>query len=41
MEIVLDEKTMCDLECILGGHFAPITTFMKEADWRSVCINLL
>ena len=40
MEVVLDEKTMCDLECILDGHFAPITTFMKEADWRSVCTNL-
>lgn len=38
--IVLDEKTLCDLECILGGYFSPLTTFMGENDWWNVCQNL-
>ena len=36
----MDEKTICDLECIFGGHFHPLSTFMGEADWRSVCSTM-
>lgn len=35
--LCLDEKTICDLECILEGYFNPLYTFMDEDDWKSVC----
>ncbi len=38
--IVLDEKTLCDLECIIDGYFAPLTSFMNQEDWENVCQNL-
>lgn len=38
--IILDDKTLCDLECLLSGQFAPLQTFMGESDWRSVCADL-
>ena len=38
--IVLDDKTLCDLECIFDGQFAPLMTFMGEDDWRNVCMNM-
>ena len=37
---VLDDKTLCDLECILGGYFSPLNTFMGSDDWSSVCSDL-
>ena len=40
MNIILDDKTCCDLECILSGVFNPLTTFMNEEDWANVCTNL-
>ncbi len=40
MNLVLDDKTLCDLECILEGQFHPLNTFMGSADWREVCMNL-
>lgn len=38
--IVLDEKTICDLECILDGYFSPVNNFMTESNWKSVCEDL-
>ena len=40
MNVLLDEKTTCDLECILTGVFSPLKTFMNKNDWISVCNNL-
>ena len=40
MNFILDEKTLCDLECILDGYFYPLTSFMNKQDWKSVCNNL-
>jgi len=40
MNIILDDKTCCDLECILSGVFNPLTTFMNKKDWVNVCSNL-
>ena len=40
MNVVLDDKTLCDLECLMNGYFEPINTFMNEKDWRNVCENL-
>ena len=39
-QIVLDDRTLYDLECILGGYFSPLKTFMSYLDWKSVCRNL-
>jgi sulfate adenylyltransferase len=36
-KLVLDKRTLCDLECILNGAFDPLGTFMTERDWKSVC----
>ena len=38
--LVIDEKTICDLECIIDGYFNPLNTFMNKKDWESVCENL-
>uniref|UniRef100_A0A6C0CJ27 Uncharacterized protein n=1 Tax=viral metagenome TaxID=1070528 RepID=A0A6C0CJ27_9ZZZZ len=38
--ITLDDKTLCDLECILGGYFAPLDTFMNSKDYEKVCDDL-
>jgi sulfate adenylyltransferase len=35
-EYLLDDITLCDLECILDGTFAPLNTFMNKRDWNSV-----
>lgn len=40
MTLVLDGKTLCDLECILGGYFNPLKTFMNKNDWYNVCSNM-
>ena len=40
MNIVLDNKTLCDLECIIDGYFCPLTTFMNKKDWFNVCCNM-
>lgn len=40
MSVVLDDKTLCDLECLLDGYFSPLTTFMNEGNWREVCKSL-
>jgi sulfate adenylyltransferase len=40
MKIILDEKTICDLECLLDGYFEPVNSFMNKKQWKSVCENL-
>lgn len=39
-EYLLDNRTLCDLECILDGSFTPLTTFMNKRDWKSVLDNM-
>jgi len=34
--LTLTQRQLCDLEMLLNGGFAPLTTFMNEADYRSV-----
>ena len=38
--VVLDDKTLGDLECIMNGYFSPLETFMGKDDWESVCNDL-
>jgi len=38
--IIIDEKTLGDLECLLNGYFEPLSTFMNYDDWKNVCENL-
>jgi len=40
MNIVLDDKTICDLECLILGLFNPLKTFMNKKDWENVCKKL-
>ncbi|MGV3739841.1 MAG: bifunctional sulfate adenylyltransferase/adenylylsulfate kinase [Gammaproteobacteria bacterium] len=35
--LCLTKRQLCDLECILNGAFAPLTGFLNEDDYRSVC----
>jgi sulfate adenylyltransferase len=35
-EIIIDNRTLCDLECLLDGSFYPLKTFMGKDDWESV-----
>ena len=39
-KIILDDKSLCDLECLLDGYFYPLTTFMDFNDWQNVCKNM-
>ena len=39
-KIILDEKTLCDLECLIDGYFKPLNTFMNQKEWKNVCKNL-
>ena len=38
--IHIDNKTICDLECILDGYFEPLKTFMNKKDWQSVLLSM-
>jgi sulfate adenylyltransferase len=38
--MILDDKTLGDLICLLNGQFSPLNTFMGEKDWKNVCENL-
>ena len=40
ISVILDDKTLCDLECILSGQFSPLATFMNKKDWHAVCQDL-
>lgn len=39
-QLILDNRTINDLECILNGSFHPLKTFMNKKDWESVCTTL-
>jgi sulfate adenylyltransferase len=36
----LTERQLCDLELLLSGGFSPLTGFMTEADYDSVCRDM-
>lgn len=36
----LSKRQLCDLECLLNGAFAPLTGFLEQADYTSVCENM-
>ena len=38
--LCLTQRQLCDLECILNGTFAPLTGFLNEDDYNSVCQNM-
>lgn len=38
--LVVNRRQLCDLELILNGGFAPLTSFMSEADYNSVLDNM-
>ena len=40
MSVILDDKTLCDLECLNLGLFSPLKSFMNQEDWNSVCKNM-
>ena len=37
---VLTQRQLCDLELILNGGFAPLTTFMGEQDYNGCVENM-
>lgn len=37
---VLDERELCDLECLSNGSFAPLTTYMTRSQYES-CLSTL
>ncbi len=39
-KITLSAKQACDLEMIAIGAFSPLTGFVKEADFKSICENM-
>jgi len=38
--ITLNERQLCDLELLQNGGFSPLTGFLNEADYASVCKHL-
>ena len=40
MTTTLDERELCDLECLSNGSFAPLTTYMTQTQYES-CLNTL
>ncbi|MCH9715983.1 MAG: bifunctional sulfate adenylyltransferase/adenylylsulfate kinase [Gammaproteobacteria bacterium] len=36
----LTKRQLCDVECLLNGAFSPLTGFLTEADYVSVCENM-
>lgn len=40
VSITLTQRQLCDLEMLLNGGFAPLTTFMNQADYESVLENM-
>lgn len=40
MKVVLRERDLANLACILSGAFAPLAGFMVEEDWRTCCSQL-
>lgn len=43
MDKILDERETCDLECLVTGAFAPLTTYMTQSEYteclRSMTLN--
>ena len=38
MDHILDERELCDLECLSNGSFFPLTTYMTQAQYNS-CVG--
>ncbi len=38
--LILSRRQLCDLELLLNGAFAPLTTFMSKADYESVLLRM-
>ncbi len=38
--VILTPRQLCELEMILDGSYNPVTTYMSQADYESVCQNL-
>ena len=38
--LILSERQLCELEMLLNGSYAPLTTYLNQADYRSVVDNL-
>ena len=36
----LTKRQLCDVECLLNGAFAPLTGFLDESDYQSVCEHM-
>ena len=41
MNIILNNRELCDLELLLNGGFSPLNGFLKEVDYLSVLKNML
>lgn len=39
-DVVLTQRQLCDLELLLNGGFAPLTGFLDEANYNSVCNDM-
>ena len=37
MNIVLNNRELCDLELLLNGAYNPLTGYMTEAEYKAVC----
>lgn len=40
MDKILDERELCDLECLTNGSFAPLTSYMTSKQYES-CVNTM
>ncbi len=40
MSVILDERDLCDLECLANGAFSPLTSYMTRAQYES-CLTTL
>ena len=38
MELILDERELCDLECLLNGSFSPLNSYMTKAQYE-LCLS--
>lgn len=38
--LILTRRQLCDLELLMNGAFAPLTTFMSRADYESVMLRM-
>lgn len=40
MDVVLDERDLCDLECLANGAFRPLTSYMTRSQYESCLATL-